>query len=175
MFLSLKRIKGGFTLIELLVVIAIIGVLASVVLASLNSARVKGRNASRLANIDQITLALELAFDSNQEYPNPVTTTTSWRCLGDYVDDACWSSGSYYPEDSGIVSALDPFLSGNAFEEDVAYSTYENLLYRCTDAACQGYELRWFMETDNESTVCGIGAVVNPGSYAGATYCQYIQ
>lgn len=60
---------GGFTLIELLVVIAIIGVLASVVLASLNSARRKSRDARRIADIKQIQLALELFFDSNGGYP----------------------------------------------------------------------------------------------------------
>ena len=61
--------KKGFTLIELLVVIAIIGILSSIVLASLNSARKKGRDARRVADIKQIQLALELYYDANSNYP----------------------------------------------------------------------------------------------------------
>lgn len=61
--------RQGFTLIELLVVIAIIGILASIVLASLNSARTKSRDARRVADIKQIQLALELYFDAKGEYP----------------------------------------------------------------------------------------------------------
>jgi prepilin-type N-terminal cleavage/methylation domain-containing protein len=57
--------KSGFTLIELLVVIAIIGILASIVLASLNTARKKSRDVRRVADLDQIRLANELFFDSN--------------------------------------------------------------------------------------------------------------
>jgi len=61
----------GFTLIELLVVIAIIGTLASVVLASLNSARVKARDAARLVSMQQITKALQLYWlDNDGVYPN---------------------------------------------------------------------------------------------------------
>ncbi|HWO07317.1 MAG TPA: type II secretion system protein [Candidatus Paceibacterota bacterium] len=61
--------ERGFTLIELLVVIAIIGILSSVVLASLNSARQKGRDARRVSDLKQIQLALELNYDANQTYP----------------------------------------------------------------------------------------------------------
>ncbi|MEK7647205.1 MAG: prepilin-type N-terminal cleavage/methylation domain-containing protein [Patescibacteria group bacterium] len=69
-----KNKKQGFTLIELLVVIAIIGILASVVLASLNSARKKGRDARRVADIKQVQLALELYFDANRSYPQALSS-----------------------------------------------------------------------------------------------------
>lgn len=73
----MKKITSrGFTLIELLVVIAIIGILSSVVLASLNSARQKGRDARRIADIKQLQLALELYYDANSSYPNALSTTT---------------------------------------------------------------------------------------------------
>lgn len=69
------RKQKGFTLIELLVVIAIIGILASVVLASLNSAREKSRDARRISDVKQLQLALELYFDGSSTYP----ATASWQ------------------------------------------------------------------------------------------------
>jgi prepilin-type N-terminal cleavage/methylation domain-containing protein len=68
--------QKGFTLIELLVVIAIIGILSSVVLASLNSARKKGRDARRIADVKQLQLALELYYDANGAYPAVISTST---------------------------------------------------------------------------------------------------
>jgi general secretion pathway protein G len=65
----------GFTLIELLVVIAIIGILSSVVLASMNNARKKGRDARRRQDLKAIQTALELYYDTNGQYP---TTSSGW-------------------------------------------------------------------------------------------------
>ena len=55
----------GFTLIELLVVIAIIGILSSVVLASLNTARNKGADAAIKSNLANARAQAELFYDAN--------------------------------------------------------------------------------------------------------------
>ncbi len=60
--------QRGFTLIELLVVIAIIGLLSAVVLASLNSARSKGADASVKANLKNAQTQAELFFDTAGTY-----------------------------------------------------------------------------------------------------------
>ncbi len=70
---KLKNNNSGFTLIELLVVIAIIGLLASVVLLSLNSARSKSRDAKRVADAKLIANAMELYYNDNGSYPAQTT------------------------------------------------------------------------------------------------------
>jgi len=88
------RKNRGFTLIELLVVIAIIGLLSSIVLVSLNSARQKARDARRLSDMRQIQLALELYYDSNGAYPG----NTDNDCGG-------WDAGF-----NGGPGSGDPFI-----------------------------------------------------------------
>lgn len=67
----------GFTLIELLVVIAIIGILSSVVFASLNSARAKARDAKIVSEFRQLTIALALYYDKYGRYPNETPVATN--------------------------------------------------------------------------------------------------
>jgi type II secretion system protein G len=61
----------AFTLIELLVVIAIIGILSSVVLASLNAARGKANDARRLQDLQEIAKALAIYRIDNGKFPDP--------------------------------------------------------------------------------------------------------
>lgn len=81
----------GFTLIELLVVIAIIGLLSSVVLTSLNSARGRARDANRKAAISQIVTALTLYYDSNGRYPISSSCRSDGWCVD--TQQANWIPG----------------------------------------------------------------------------------
>ncbi len=63
-----NKINQGFTLIELLVVIAIIGILSSVVLASLNTARNKGADAATKSQLASMRAAAEIFYDTGVTY-----------------------------------------------------------------------------------------------------------
>lgn len=65
----MKNNKKGFTLIELLVVIAIIGLLATLSVIALNTARMKARDARRVSDVKQMQTALEMYFDKFYKYP----------------------------------------------------------------------------------------------------------
>ena len=110
----------GFTLIELLVVIAIIGLLSSVVLASLETARAKSRDASRFSSLISIRNALELFRSDNKAYPS---TGGNW--FGNCSDYK--SYGLTGP--SGYIPNLAPKYISILPKEVKPVSTYGCYLY----------------------------------------------
>jgi len=62
--------KQGFTLIELLVVIAIIGILSTIVLGSLSTARSQGEDAAIKSTLNNMRAQAELYYVSNTTTPN---------------------------------------------------------------------------------------------------------
>lgn len=148
MFSTYKR---GFTLIELLVVIAIIGILSSVVLASLNSARKKGRDARRVADIKQLQLALELYYDTNNSYPAGTAMTGL-------------SSG-------GFIAAVpvDPTNSGTYV---YSYQGLDASSAACATAPCASYVVKAVLETTGHSAHAGdIDGTVGGVTCDDPSYC----
>ncbi|MBU6321765.1 MAG: type II secretion system protein [Patescibacteria group bacterium] len=90
----MQRDPRGFTLIELLVVIAIIGLLSSIVLASLNTARAKARDAKRMSDLHQLQTALELYASVNNGYP---VTNAWWGVCSSFGSHALTGSNGYIP------------------------------------------------------------------------------
>ncbi len=88
----MNKNEKGFTLIELLVVIGIIGLLSTLAVVALGSAREKARDSKRLSDMKQVQTALELYFTDTNAYPAGGIT------LG--VDATCLTS-------AGFVSGTD--------------------------------------------------------------------
>ena len=169
--LALKESKG-FTLIELLVVIAIIGILASIVLASLNSARKKGRDARRVSDVKQLQTALELYYDANNSsYPTQGTLTTSTSTTATAL--AGLTTGGYIsviptdPSNNSTGEYVYKYISTDGDASSVA---------ACSDAGeCLGYIIVAHTETNGvtygaiDVGTTGVGCLVS--TEAPYNYC----
>ena len=100
----MKKNKG-FTLIELLVVIAIIGILASVVLASLSSARDKGKDAAVKSQLASMKAQAELYYATGETYLGICTTAAASNGFGDLAGPGLLSATA---ASAGVINATTP-------------------------------------------------------------------
>lgn len=79
----MRKFKGfthGFTLIELLVVISIIGILATLIIANVNAARSRARDATKKENMQQLKTALRLYYNDYTHFPAKCGINTIAGC-----------------------------------------------------------------------------------------------
>ena len=129
------NIQKGFTLIELLVVVAIIGILATITIASLGTARNRANDAAIAASLSSYRTEVELEL--NGEYTN-ICSSNSYLEIESYIESkggiisSCEGSSTEYRIIAGLVSfsSLNSSYVKSAYaqecgEEEVCESTPE--------------------------------------------------
>jgi prepilin-type N-terminal cleavage/methylation domain-containing protein len=145
--------RQAFTLVELLVVISIIGLLSTIAVTSLSSARRRSRNAKRIADVKQLVTAfnLGLEFSTNNAYPN--AGVDAWRC----ISTACTGGYFGYIANETVDGFFTPYMAKPIDPDDKNSRTRGGYLYNASSAAVNNLPtIDYVLEPP---ATCGVGRV----------------
>lgn len=129
--------RKGFTLIELLVVVALIGILSTLVLANLNSARERSRDAQRKADLRNIQTAFRLYYNDNGSYPPSFPTGGNPWIVGGttymstFPKDPLSTQSYRYTYTDGDNYTIDSCLENKSDDKCVIDAVF------CPDTSCR--------------------------------------
>jgi len=171
-----ERSRRGFTLVELLVVIAIIGILATMVVISVNSVRQQARDAKRISDLNTVASALQAYYADNHAYPNPAGYANSCGVGGGAYCDYPDSKTQYINTVKTLIAGgylksclQDSIISSSDFNncsyQNTKYTIHSNApaplkfgyRYACQGDngkanTCTDYEMATVLETSSGAT-----------------------
>ncbi|MBI4653040.1 type II secretion system protein [Candidatus Kuenenbacteria bacterium] len=154
--------KGeGFTLIELLVVIAIIALLSTIAVVSLGGARVKARDAKRVADVKQMQTALEMYFNNNNSYlPLASATITATNF------NAVIKTPPLAP------TPRDGTCSETTENPYIYAATEGTPAAACTTGLCHGYQIQFCLGATTGGLSAGVHCATQDGIETGIGACS---
>ena len=173
----------AFTLIELLVVISIIGLLSSIAIVSMNSARTRARDGKRQADIKQIVTAMQLYYDTNGKYPdasgalgcNCGTLALDSCCLGYNDGQTCFAGFSHGC--TALTAALSPFMAKIPSDPAIPSGNYGDAYVYFDSSVTSGWvttgpALHWGYDQVSNATNC-LGGVFGQWGSASPGHSRY--
>ena len=172
--------KKGFTLVELLVVISVIGLLSTVAVVSMGTARQKARDTTRIATMKQLATGLESFYSDIGGYPAEAATTAAYaigghvlckattRAAGTDIDNTSCTGTAYttvskYP--TPVPASAAACTTGATFP--FAAGTFNDYCYGDDKAYAAGiygttYQLLWTLENAANNPLTGSKCVTSP-------------
>ena len=136
------KLKHGFTLVELIIVVTVLAVLAAIVTLSYNGLTEKARDSERIANLNDLNVAIRAYYKENGQYP----AIADGRGLETSCGSAVQNWG-HCDRLNTLITALAPY--GDYTPEDYSSATNGNYYYSYdsqSDDSYQTYGLMVFLE-----------------------------
>lgn len=121
---QIPKNTNGFSFVEMIIVVAIVSMLATLVIVSVQSARISARDSRRISDINEIRSALSLYYSKYNQYPTAITPGQAFTVNSviyletvphnptPYTDNGCPNKDYDYAQTSGGLSYTLTFCLG---------------------------------------------------------------